>query len=191
MVAKAGGDARHALDITSNAIGKVVDTLDEVKLAQDVKHNDECMPLVKLPHMMRAIRESMPMRHADIIAGLPQAAKVVLCVAVSLSQVWGPTAEISISALKKYCGEATQHAVMEDLGVGHVGNLVRLLIDSGLLVTSNNGYFNPHDSRSKLKIGVQMDEVEIGVEQSLLKEGGFYRRLVDYIKANHPAPDMY
>lgn len=188
-VAKSSGDARRALSITSNAVEKAVEMLelDDNEKDKRVRH-DECMPLVKLPHMARAIRESEShlIKPANIIAGLPQSAKVILCIAISLSQVWGPTAEISLSVLKKYCAEATHHAVMEDLSMGQVGNVVELLIDSGLLIT--DGYFNRNDSRSTLKIGVQLDEVEIGVEQTLLKEGGFYKRLVDYVKSQHPCP---
>lgn len=183
-VAASSGDARRALEITSNAVGKSIDQLSTGKLSMNVLPDDEeVMPLVKLPHMMRAIREGMPMRHADVIAGLPQAAKVILCIAVSLSQVWGPTAEISISVLKKYCVEATHHAIMDEMGLGHVQNLVETLIDSGLLLTDNSGgSFNAHDVNAKLKIGVQLDDVEIALEESLLKEGGFYQSLVDYVK---------
>ena len=183
-VAASSGDARRALEITSNAVGKSIDQLSEGKLSMNVLPDDEeVMPLVKLPHMMRAIREGMPMRHADVIAGLPQAAKVILCIAVSLSQVWGPTAEISISVLKKYCVEATHHAIMDEMSLGHVQNLVEMLIDSGLLLIDNSGgSFNAHDVNAKLKIGVQLDDVEIALEESLLKEGGFYRSLVDYVK---------
>jgi len=188
-VAASSGDARRALEITSNAVGKCLDLLKPEELDTEVKYNDERMPLVKLPHMMRAIREAMPMRHADVISGLPQAAKVILCIAVSLGQAWGPTAEISISTLKKYCVEATRHAVMDELGPGHVITLVDMLIDSGLLVTDNNSHhFNANDANPKLKIGVQLDDVEIALEESLLKEGGFYRSLVDYVKRECPRP---
>ncbi|KAL7525297.1 hypothetical protein ACHAXR_000941, partial [Thalassiosira sp. AJA248-18] len=181
-VAASSGDARRALEITSNAVGKCAGLLTEEKLDMEVTSDDECMPLVKLPHMMRAIREGMPMRHGEVISGLPQAAKVILCIAVSLSHVWGPTAEISVSTLKHYCVEATHHAVMDELGVGHVMSLVEMLIDSGLLITGSNRHFNPQDINAKLKIGVQLDDVEIALEESLLKEGGFYRSLVDYVK---------
>ena len=185
-VAASSGDARRALEITSNAVGKCSDLLSDEKLDMAVEGDDECMPLVKLPHMMRAIREGMPMRHGDVISGLPQAAKVILCIAVSLRLVWGPMAEISISQLKKYCVEATHHAIMDELGLGHIMNLVEMLVDSGLLVTGNSGHFNPQDVNAKLKIGVQMDDVEIALEQSLLKEGGFYQSLVDYVKRECP-----
>lgn len=185
-VAASTGDARRALEITSNAVGKCLDSLTEEELQKEVNYDDECMPLVKLPHMMRAIREGMPMRHADVISGLPQAAKVILCIAVSVSQVWGPTAEISVSTLKKFCVEASHHSLMDDLGIGHIMSLVEMLIDSGLLL-SHSGQFNPYDSNPKLRIGVQLDDVEIALEESLLKQG-FYRALVDYVRRECPRP---
>ena len=181
-VAASNGDVRRALEITSNAVGKCMHLTSKEKLDMEVAFDGECMPLVKLPHMMRAIKEGMPMGHANVICSLPHAAKVVLCVAVSLSQVWSPTSEISISVLKKYCVEATHHAIMDELSLGHVMSLVEMLLDARLLMPGNSGQFNPHDPNAKIKIGVQLDDVEIALEQSLLKEGGFYKCLVDYVK---------
>ena len=89
---------------------------------------------------------------SNVIRGLPHAAKVVLCVAVSLSQVWSPTSEISISVLKKYCVEATHHAIMDELSLGHVMSLVEMLLDARLLMPGNSGQFNPHDPNAKLQI---------------------------------------
>jgi hypothetical protein len=78
---------------------------------------------------------------------------------------------------------------MDELGPGHVLNLVDMLIDSGLLVTDNSSHhYNPNDANPKLKIGVQLDDVEIALEESLLNEGGFYRSLVDYVKRERPRP---
>ncbi len=187
-VATSSGDARRALEITSKAVEKCIDQLSSEILNEIMEFNDQRMPLVKLPHMMRAIREAMPMRHADVISGLPQSAKVILCIAVSLGQVWGPTAKISITTLKNYCVEATKHAIMDELGPGHVMSLVEMLIDSGLLKVDDNLRFNPNDTNSKLKIGVQFDDVEIALEESLLREGSFYRSLVDYVKRECPRP---
>ncbi len=187
-VAASTGDARRALDITCNAVGKCQESLTEEELTRKVDYDDECMPLVKLPHMMRAIREGMPMKHIDIISGLPQAAKVILCIAVTLSHVWGPTAEVSISDLKMFCVEASHHSLMDDLGIGHINSLVEMLIDSGLLMTCNNGLFNPYDSNPKLRLGVQLDDVEIALEESLFKIG-FYKGLAEYIERQCPRPD--
>ncbi|KAL9184927.1 hypothetical protein ACHAXT_002704 [Thalassiosira profunda] len=70
-VAASGGDAGLALEITSNAVGKCLPAgrssdydialaLSDEELDTEVKEDDACMPLVKLSHMMNAIREGMP-----------------------------------------------------------------------------------------------------------------------------------
>ena len=170
----------------SNAINKCADLLSEEKLSSVIGDDDECLPLVKLPHMMRAIREGMPQRHADIISGLPQAAKVVLCIAVSLSKAWGAEAVIGISTLKKYCVEATHHSIMDEVSIGHVQNLVEMLTDAGLLVAASSGQYNQFDNGAKLKLGVQFDDVEIALEQSLLSQEGFYQSLYNFVQREYP-----
>jgi len=187
-VAASTGDARKALEITYNAVDKSLDSFSE-KWEEDVQDDD--YPLVKLPQMMRAIREGMPTRHEEIIRGLPQAAKVILCIAVSLGKVWGPTAAVSIATLKRYAVQATQHAMLDDASLGQITNLVEMLMDSGLLTTDHDGCFNfnANDPTSRLHIGVQLDDVEIALEKSLLEESSFYRSLVDYIKRECPRPE--
>jgi cell division control protein 6 len=187
-VAASTGDARKALEITFNAVDKALDTF-APKWDEEVQ--DDSYPLVKLPQMMRAIREGMPTRHEEIIRGLPQAAKVILCIAVSLGKVWGPTAAVSIATLKKYAVQATQHAMLDDASLGQITNLVEMLMDSGLLTTDHDGCFNfnANDPNSRLHIGVQLDDVEIALEKSLLEESSFYRSLVDYIKRECPRPE--
>ncbi|EJK55733.1 hypothetical protein THAOC_24503 [Thalassiosira oceanica] len=136
--------------------------------------------------MMRAIREGMPMRYTNIIRGLPQAAKVVLCIAVSLSKAWGEGALISIWTLKKYCVEATHHSIMDEVSIGHVQNLIEMLTNAGLLVAASSGQYDQFDNSAKLKLGVQMDDVEIALEQSLLSQEGFYRSLYNFVRKEHP-----
>ena len=187
-VAASTGDARKALEITSNAVDKALDACTE-KWLEEVEADS--YPLVKMPQMMRAIREGMPTRHEEIIRGLPQAAKVILCIAVSLGKVWGPTAAVSIATLKKYACQATQHAMLDEASLGQITNLVEMLMDSGLLTTDHDGCFNfnANDHSSRLHIGVQLDDVEIALEKSLLEESSFYRSLVDYVKRECPRPE--
>lgn len=101
------GDARRALEIRYNAIGNLSELLSEEKLDEIILDEYERLPLVKPPHIMRIICDIMPMRHTDVIVGLPQTAKVVLCIAVSLSKMWSQGAEIGILTLKNYCVEVT------------------------------------------------------------------------------------
>ena len=171
---------RRALKIAFEAVDKCKESLTDEELDKEVKDED-FTPLVKLPHVARAIRktEGTAMDHASIIEGLPPAAKVILCIALSLSQVWGPTAEVTVAQLRKYCKEATHHAMMDGLNYGQIADLVQMLVDAGLLLT--DGRFNRHDVNFKLRIGVQLDDVEIAMEKSLL-EVGFYKALVDYVR---------
>mmetsp|Transcript_34260 Transcript_34260/g.70138 ORF Transcript_34260/g.70138 Transcript_34260/m.70138 type:complete len:824 (-) Transcript_34260:418-2889(-) len=187
-VAVSTGDARKALEITSNAVDNALDAC-AVKWLEEVEADS--YPLVKLPQMMRAIREGMPTRHSENIRGLPQAAKVILCIAVSLGKVWGPTAAVSIATLKKYAVQATQHAMLDEASLGQITNLVEMLMDSGLLTTDHDGCFNfnENDHSSRLCIAVQLDDVEIALEKSLLEESSFYRSLVDYVKRECPRPE--
>ena len=122
------------------------------------------MPLVKLPHMLRSIRRVMPTRRVEVIRGLPRAAKVILCILVSLAQVWGLATEISISQLKNYCVGASD----ELGGVRHIMSLIGMLVDSGLLITGNSGHFDPYDLNSKFKLGVQLDDVAVALEENVL-----------------------
>ncbi|EED91400.1 predicted protein [Thalassiosira pseudonana CCMP1335] len=165
-VAWSSGDARQALEITYNAIGKCLESLTDKQRSINVESDEISLPLVKLSHVMRAIREGNSMRHADLIKDLPQSAKVVLCIAVSLSQVWGSTAEVSVATLKKYCITASQHSIMDELDIDHIMNFVEMLCDAGLLVMGNDRSFNASDTGSRLKIGVQLEELETSLEET-------------------------
>ena len=187
-VAELNGDMSKALEVTSNAVDKCRALLSIERQSMNVE--DDELPLVKLPHMMRAIRESMSVRHAEVIGQLPKAAKVILCICVTMSQVLGPTAAVSISDLRKCCIEASHHAIMGQLSMGHIKYLVEMLIGTGLLlhdIRYGPFTFNPHDMHAKLKIGVQLDDVEIALEESLLTEGSFYQGVANYMKRDRRA----
>ena len=130
------------------------------------------------------------MRQKEIIRGLPQAAKVILCIAVSLGQVWGPTAVISIATLKKYAIEATRYTMLDDASLGQISNLVEMLMDFGLLTTDHDDCISidVSDHNTRLHLGVQLDDVESALEKTLWEES-FYRSLVDYVKRECPRPE--
>ena len=185
-IAYLSGDARRALEVTSDAVENCLNSLTKEELDRELV--DECMPLVKLTHVMRAIKSKMPTPCVDLIAGLPLAAKVILCIAVTLCQVWGPKAEISISELRKYCIEATHHSILDDGGSQQIMSLVDMLVDYGLLRTCNNRPLDRHDSNPKLRLVTQLDDVEIALETSLFNNR-FYKNLADYVRREYPLPD--
>ena len=131
----------------------------------------------------------------DSIRGLTYAAQVILCIAVSLDQALGQTAHISMSILKKYCIEAAHYQVLDEYSLGNISDLVEILMEKQLLVSSNRGQlgdlgflnpnrgqFNIRNTNAKVKVKVQLDDVEIALEKSLLNGEGFYKSLVDYVR---------
>ena len=188
-VAAGSGDARKALDMTAKAVRKCETSLSEEDLQ---KSTDVSYPIVELPHMMRSIREGLGMKHADAITALPQAAKIVLCVAVALSTVSPAWKVIKMKDLKKYCAEASRHGLMERLNIDHLFDIVQMLSDSGLLLSGDGcdfryAIYSMDIHEIPLMLGVQLDDVECALEKTLLTEP-FYKSMVEYVKKNHRHP---
>ena len=184
-VAAISGDARKALELTSQAIGNCLESLSDQHL-NDIVTGET---LVKLPHMMRAIRESAGNAHTTIIEGLPQAAKIILCVAVALSQISPAWRVIQLGTLKRYCTEAFRHGLIEHLSIDHFYDLVQQLCDAGLLLTGGNNFVEdlrlhgePYNIR--ISLGVQIDDVEIALNSTLMSQE-FYRGMVQHVKKSN------
>ena len=130
--------------------------------------------------------------HRDAIQGLPYAAKTILCITVSLCHVWGPTANISINSLQKYCVQAFHNNIMDEWGLENTIYLIDTLVESGLLIpitiTGVNETFNAWDVSSEVRVDVKLEDVEVVLRQKLLKEGSFYGRLVEYVRRECPYP---
>ena len=180
-IAKTSGDARRLLELMSSAVVKCKENLEDSLLDK----KSDSIPVVKLKHVMKAMRDSGEMHHAQIIASLPQTAKVVLCVAMALSQVSPAWEVIQLSQLKKYCAEATRHNLMEGVSIDALVDIVRNLEDAGLLKIGDdddlfgNFYVDPH--QWPLRLGVQLDDVECAIGETLL-QNKFYRNLVTYVR---------
>ena len=186
-VAAGSGDARKALDMTAQAVRKCETDLSVDQLGRS--GDDIVYPIVKLPHMMRSIREGLGMKHTDAIMSMPQAAKIVLCVAVALSTVSPAWKIIKMKDLKKYCAEASRHGLMERLNIDHLFDIVQMLSDSGLLLSGNGSdlryaAYQMDVHEIPLMLGVQLDDVECALERTLMNEP-FYKGMVNYVKKNH------
>ena len=127
----------------------------------------------------------------NAIKGLPYAAKTILCIAVSLCHVWGPTANISINSLQKYCVQAFHNNIMDEWGLENTIYLIGTLVESGLLIpitTGINETFNVRDGSTEVRVDAKLEDVEVVLRQKLLEEGSFYCRLVDYVRRECPYP---
>jgi cell division control protein 6 len=184
-IAATGGDARRVLEITSNAIGRCIDGLSKEDLEKEARAAK--MPIVKITHMMGAIRDGNAVKHSELIRRQPPMAKIVLCIAVAMVHAGGPNTNISISLLRKFCVASTRHAMFEDTDLSSIMTMVQNLVDADLLcIDNNNGAFDIHDPDAKLQIGVQLDDVECALEESLLngENGSFYSKVMDFIRTH-------
>ena len=130
------------------------------------------------------------MKHTDTIKSLPEAAKIVLCVAVVLSTVSPEWKIIKMKDLKKYCAEASRHGLMERLNIDHLFDNVQILSDSGLFLSGDGGdlryaAYQMDVHEIPLMLGVQLDDVECALERTLLNEP-FYKGMVNYVKKHQP-----
>jgi len=192
-VSTSSGDARKVLDLTASAVSK---RLEKMSNEQKSSTTLPC-PLVKLPHMMQAVKATNK-RFADVIDGLPQMAKVVLCVAVALAQVGPEWKVLTLGTLKRYCAEASNHNLMDDeLNMETFASIIQQLTDSGLLLMGGISGGGTNDATeisqiahsdvyfTKVQLGVQLQDVESAIEKTLLDQD-FYQGMIEYVRKADP-----
>jgi len=182
-VAKMNGDARLMLQIMSLSFTNYKQEMTDSELGQR-----EVKSVVKLRHVMKALRDLGQVPYEAVIAALPQKAKEVLCVAITLTQVSSLWSVMTLSQLKKYCGEATRHEIMDSLNIDSLIDIVRILEDSGLLrIGDGNSKFGEQYIEPPLwplRLNVQLEDVERALEKSLLQIP-FYKNMVNYVREHN------
>jgi len=179
-IATASGDARAMLNLAAGAVRKYQEMFQTANEYNKI-HPSNMEPLIKLRHMMKAVRGSVGKKQSDHINSLPEGAKQVLCVAVTLGHCLGSTSEIPVYRLKKYVAAATQNGMFENLSNEHFIEVLDLLIDSGLLLVGGDHRFVDESNERMLKLGVQLDDVECALETTLFQKD-FYRRLKEHLE---------
>lgn len=182
-VAASSGDARKLLELTSSAVSKCQASLTPTKRKETTL--DE--PIVTVKHVMQAIKDTIQ-KHADIIDGLPQMAKIILCVAVTLNQAGPEWNVIRLGKLKTFCYAALREEIFDDnLTDETFRDLVQMLFDAGLLLsgTAQQMGVSSYDYQSlyamPIRLGVQLYDVESALEETL-GEQEFYRGLLENIR---------
>ena len=179
-VAAASGDARAMLSLVSNAIRKYQETYSTADEYIRIS-SSTTKPPITLKHMMMAVRETICKKHTETISHLPQAAKSVLCLAVTIGEVMGANNVISQGELKRYSAAATRNGVIESLSNEHFSEILDLLITQGLLLNFGESW-NVDDAHTRqLRLGVQLDDVECALQETLLDQP-FYKAMVEKLK---------
>ena len=178
-VAKDNGDARFLLGIMSSAFALCNSTLTKEQLNEEGDNNT---PVVKLRHVMKTMKESGRVPYAEIISNLPQSQKVVLCIAMTLSQVSDAWNTMTFSQLRRYCAQASQQQVLTDLSQDGLVSIIRNLEDAGLFkigeADNSFGQFGGDDIYdSPLSLGAQLEDVECALGETLF-QNDFYKRLL-------------
>ena len=172
-IAATSGDARRALDTMAKAVKMSLVGLKDVA----AKPYDKNEPLVKLSHVMKAFKEGSDLPIVQTISQLPLVARVVLCVAIALSEVGPSWKVISMNKLRCYCAEATKHGILEALTNDQTVDTISTLKDAGLIIIGENG---GEPENWHLQLGVQLEDVEIALEKTLYQET-FYQKLKSFV----------
>ena len=170
------GDARRILEMAAKVVDYCYDSFSEAEKKSVVLQTDRVasnsaskvsLPLVKIEHVMKIVRDSNP-QLTETILGQPRAAQVVLCVALSMSRELGSSYTITHSQLLQYCQLASKTGLMESLNSSDFSDIVKNLCDAGLLRVSEENYSFSFDSnRTEIQIEVQLEEVESALGETL------------------------
>ena len=182
-IASSSGDARKVLELTSRAVSMCLSSLSSNELEETTRDK----PVVSIRHMMQAVKETIQ-KHADIIDGLPQMAKVILCVAVTLAEAGPAWHVIRLGTLQKYCYRAMETELEMDVSLEDFSGLVQQLFDAGLLLSgtpepldvSTLSFSSLYDQ--PVRLGVQLHDVESALEQTL-GEQVYYRNLLNHVRS--------
>ena len=164
------GDARKVLELASSAVAKCMASLSPEQLKETKMEK----PVVSLKFMLKAVKDTIQ-KHADTIQGLPQMAKIILCVAVTLNQVGQTSDRMTLGMLKKYVFESLDSDMYDEdlMSIDTFSNLVQQLFDAGLLLA---GTAEPFDVSAHsfsnlysmpIRVGVQLYDVESALEETL------------------------
>ena len=175
----------------------------------------EIGPLQLRPFVSEIERPALENANIDrTIQDLPQSAKVILCVAIALSQVSPAWEVIRFGTLKRYCHEALCHGLMESFNVADFLKLVLQLIGTRLLSSGTDNalevlllHQQDEIDNVQLSLGAQADDLEVALSKLLYLEScvhlrircqclpcksswdvagskTFYTKMIDYVKRN-------
>jgi Cdc6-like AAA superfamily ATPase len=172
-VAAINGDARRILDLVSDALKQSKSFQSKEMLSS--KNVDR--PVLKMVHVMMAVKNDKGIvSYVDRINCLPPKAKAVLCVASAIHRQRKTWKNIKLSKLRDICMEVTNRGLIdEEMNTERFRELVETLEDAGLFASGGVDEFTSRDdgcdnfSGRTIRVGASLDDVEVALNQSLLK----------------------
>lgn len=173
-VAANSGDARRFLDLLARSIAEKLEVAPAEKLDAPFEPGK---PLVKAIDVIKIVKKHT-VRYKDLIEGLPSYAKMVLCSCMYLSKLLG-SRPCTIAILKKTCLDSCGKAFDDSLGDAQMRELLGRLVDAGLLRLK---HFDQTLPQQKLRFEPQLEDVETGIEETLMKDN-FYQRMKEQLES--------
>ena len=193
-VAAVSGDCRRALELAGGAASKAIASLDPLKATQLYKNGPDEGTLVKVVHVMRAIKDNTKEPQVAVIASLPEVARMVLCVAVALCGEKTANTGLTITQgkLSNYCKESVKHGILDRLSSEDFSDILAQLNECGLLDLGTGGgalattpNLNVGDARErKVTLKCQLDDVECAMERAL-GDTPFFKGIMNQVHAKH------
>ena len=172
-VAGASGDARSFLELAGRAVETTMSALNEDQLDAPLTE-----PVVKINHAHNAAMQSKT-KFKDIIMSLTAYQQQALIAAVHLSKTRVEAVSVKFvwQRCLEACGQNQEHPPYSETDFA---GMLQTLFDKGLLIITNGAAKQKMKKAnitrtSKLKFGQQLDDVELAIEQTLLKNPTYAR----------------
>jgi len=187
-VANSSGDAREMIGLVSSAINNCLESMNTNQRPD--KTVDITKPVVTIRHMMKAVKSTI-VQYVERIEALPDLAKTVLCVAVSIAKAV-PSSSYSMSYLRRYCSEVSRKQTNHPIDIDIFQVIVQRLFDQGLLVLDEGDVLDKLSSQGigiildkPVRFALQLQEVESAVSE-ILEAKPVYGELMAYVRKNPP-----
>lgn len=187
-VANSRGDAREMLELVTKAADEC---LKNSNFSTEVK--DGKKPAVTIRHMMKAIKSTIP-EYAGRVESLPELAKMVLCVAVTISKSV-PSIAFTFYYLRKYCSEVCKQLLNTSIDIETFTTISQNLVDQGLLKFGDQEACDVNCRGSDgllgqpVHLGLQLQEVESAISH-LVEENAIYAKMAQHVEKNPPAETL-
>lgn len=176
-VSNMGGDARKALELARSSVERCQE---ELKNCPDEDSHEN---LVKVKHVVASVNHTSSSRLKDLISGLPNIAKIILCVSHTLA-----SAEITrtdVLQMKRLVQDAMKSTgQVEVMGNSLFTDLLEVLAEQGLIRFGDTGHkklsgATPSDiTKMPIELDVQLDDIGAALNKSLGHD--FYRKMRSY-----------
>lgn len=172
------GDARYALDMVASAVENCRQRL------KGSLGRVPAEPVVNSGDVLKAMNDKKN-KLKGLIEGMPMAAKVMLCIAVTLSEI--KVKNLTLGLLKQFVSSGLKTQPDEILDTSTFNVLLEMLVESDLLVMKKKAAeLREMDAASvydeRISIPEHLQDIKVLIEEEFNKHASFYDGLREHAK---------